>query len=279
MPIWGFLFLHLGNLGLIGILIGLLYTFYSSYFIRRFVKEETTLLKVIKLIGPVFYVIVGMFSSLAYESYFILSPIVIAFLVFSLTFFDKSQFPKISLQISMILLALVYIFFIYDYWDKSKQIIDIPNFKVVVEEKNQEDVKLQLDQYRFLNQGADTFHIKPSGKYTIIEAWNETYVASLRSITMIQPFYEKMSDKFDYYYVYMPIQKNRKIDSIKVFAFDKIKEKERILFDVDIWDKAAINRLPTYLVFDPNGKQVFRQDGFAPELRISIQNKLRKAIQ
>ena len=159
----------------------------------------------------------------------------------------------------------------------------MPNYNFQLAEDPKEEKQpdfININQACFLNAASDTITLgNRNGKYIILEAWNETYVASLRSIPVMQPFYEKIADKADYYYVYMPIQKERKIDSTKVFTFDKIKNKEKIRIDLDLWDKAAIDRLPTYFVFDANGKLVFRQDGYGAEMRLVIQNKIRKAIQ
>jgi len=51
MVFWGLLLLDLNKPGLIGIFIGLAYTFYSSFIIRSFVEKETQKLKLIKFIG------------------------------------------------------------------------------------------------------------------------------------------------------------------------------------------------------------------------------------
>lgn len=279
--VWMLLFLDLRKPGLFGACICLLYTFYSSYYIQRFVKEETKLLKYIKLTGPLFYLIAAIFMS--FSAYFIIDPIVVGFLIFTIHYFDKNKFPKVSLQVLLWIIAMGYSFFLYDIWLKSRFITDMPNYNFQLAEDPKEEKQpdfVNIAQARFLNTASDTITVgNKNGKYIILEAWNETYVASLRSIPAMQPFYEKIAGKADYYYVYMPIQKKRKIDSTKVFAFDKIKNKEKILFDIDLWDKAAIDRLPTYFVFDAKGKLVFRQDGYGAEMRLVIQNKIRKAIQ
>jgi hypothetical protein len=101
----------------------------------------------------------------------------------------------------------------------------------------------------------DTIGIEHSDKYIIIETWNETHVASLRSAHEMQHFFKKISKKALHYYIYVPIAKNRKLDYNKIFSFEKIHEKEKILVDINLYKDSYISKLPTYLVLQLNNEK------------------------
>jgi hypothetical protein len=125
----------------------------------------------------------------------------------------------------------------------------------------------------------DTTCIEQSDKYTIIETWNETHVASLRSVHEMQHFFKKTSKKARHYYIYVPIAKNRKLDYNKIFSFEKIHEKEKILVDINLYKDSYISKLPTYLVFDTDGKLLLRQNGYSSTMRNQIQQKIKSFIK
>jgi hypothetical protein len=281
---WGFLFLDANKPGLIGIFIVLLYTFYSCYIIRRFVKEETIALKIIKSSGPFFFFLVSLFL-VPMSKYYYLYPINIGFLMFIIPLFDKNSFPKIWLQILAISLAALYSFLLYDLIEKAISRKDFPefdkyNFYAETKEVSNEIDKIpELNTYRFLNSEMDTTCIEQSDKYTIIETWNETHVASLRSVHEMQHFFKKTSKKARHYYIYVPIAKNRKLDYNKIFSFEKIHEKEKILVDINLYKDSYISKLPTYLVFDTDGKLLLRQNGYSSTMRNQIQQKIKSVIK
>lgn len=52
---WSLLLLSRNEPRIVGTLVGLIYSFYSSFIIRSFVEEETRKLTIIKYIGPLFF--------------------------------------------------------------------------------------------------------------------------------------------------------------------------------------------------------------------------------
>jgi hypothetical protein len=282
---WGFLLLGTNKPGLIGIFISLLYTFYSSYAIRRFVKEETIPLKIIKFLGPSFYFLVSLIS-IPISKYYGLDPIKIGFLMFLIPSFDKNNFPKIWLQILSVFLAALYSFFLYELINKAMQRNEFPesdmyNFYAETKEsapRNTDNIP-ELSTYRFLNANMDTIGIEKSDKYTIIETWNETHIPSLRSAHEMQHFFAKLSDKARHFYIYVPVAKNRKLDYAKIFNFEKIQKKEKILVDINLYKDSYISKLPTFLVFDADGKLLLRQNGYGSTMRNNIQQKIKSVIK
>ena len=282
--IWGFLLLDANKPGLSGIFIVILYTFYSCYVIRSFVKKETVILKIVKSSGPTFYFLVSLFM-VPMSKYYYLYPTNVVFFMFLIPLFDKNSFPKIWLQILAISLAALYSFLFYDYIEKVISRKDFPefdkyNFYTETKEAYNEIDKIpKLNSYRFLNTEMDTVGIEQSDKYTIIETWNETHVASLRSANEMQHFFKKISKKARHYYIYVPVAKNRKLDYDKIFGFEKIHEKEKILVDINLYKDSYISKLPTYLVFDADGKLLIRQNGYSSTMRNQIQQKIKSVIK
>jgi hypothetical protein len=282
---WGFLLLDSNKPGLIGIFIALLYTFYSSYAIRRFVKEETISLKIVKFLGPSFYFLVSL-CMVPMSKYYFLYPINVGFLVFLIPSFDKNSFPKIWLQILSVFLAVSYSFFMHELINKAMHRNEFPksdryNFYAETKEsdpRNTNDIPM-LSTYRFLNANMDTIGLEKSDKYTIIETWNETHIASLRSAHEMQHFFSKLSDKASHFYIYIPISKDRRLDYNKIFNFEKIQKKEKILVDINLYKDGYISKLPTYLVFDADGKLLLRQNGYGSTLRNNIQQKIKSVIK
>ena len=77
----------------------------------------------------------------------------------------------------------------------------------------------------------------------------------------------------------MPIAKDRKLDYNKIFNFEKIQKKEKILVDINLYKDNYISKLPTFLVFDANGKLLLRQNGYGSTMRNNIQQKIKSVIK
>jgi hypothetical protein len=95
----------------------------------------------------------------------------------------------------------------------------------------------------------------------------------------MQNFFSKLSDKASHFYIYIPISKDRRLDYNKIFNFEKIQKKEKILVDINLYKDGYISKLPTYLVFDADGKLLLRQNGYGSTLRNNIQQKINSVIQ
>jgi hypothetical protein len=69
------------------------------------------------------------------------------------------------------------------------------------------------------------------------------------------------------------------LDYNKIFNFEKIQKKEKILVDINLYKDGYISKLPTYLVFDADGKLLLRQNGYGSTLRNNIQQKIKSVIK
>ncbi len=280
---WGLLFLDNNEAGLVGVFIGLVYTFYSSFFINDFVRKETSLLKVIKVSGPVLYVVSNLiFNKINYLS--LIHPINIAFLVFMVSLFIKSKFPSKALQFFMISLIYLYSFTIYEKWENNRDDNYSPyNFNSKNlnnnnnNNNNNDTIPLSLlNSFIFLDSNLDTVSIATDDKYTIIETWNERCVPCLMAIPGMNKFYHSLEDYSNQYYIYKAKNSYSNLDYNKVFSFDKINDKDKILIDIDMYDKLYINGYPYFLVFNKNGKLIFKQIGYNENMKIELQDTIQK---
>jgi len=271
MAFWGLLFLDVNQPGLIGIFIGLAYTFYSSFIIRFFVEKETQKLKLIKFIGPVIYVLLLLCTQKA-STYSFISPINIAFLIFCTALFSKDKFPKKEVQFFVIAFIYLYSFSIYTIWDKNNRIKTRNTYDFAIKAESINRKIPNLSHYQFLNSDLDSIRLSGKNEYTIIETWNEKCAPCFKAMAEMDVFYDEIAAKSNHYYVYI---KSRKIVAYdKIFAFDKIKDKRRILVDVNLQEDALLDQYPVFLVFDKKGELIFSQIGYNSETKTDLQKNI-----
>jgi thiol-disulfide isomerase/thioredoxin len=266
--VWGFLLQDIGYLGHTGIFLGLLYSFYSPYLIKKLVEKETNTYTFIKFSLPLAHLLITLFQ-IPYDSIFVLlNPVIIGFILFLSAHFDKRQFPKYEVQFFLIFFVYLYSFsLVENLWQYYTAIAERKkyNFELKEEKLKVLDNKvatLNLSHYNFLNQSLDTIKINPSGKYTIIETWNEKCPPCMRAIPEMRTFYKEIKDKATNYYIYIPAGKNKKLNSKKVFAFDKISDKEKILVDINLQEDTKLEEYPVFLVFDKKGNRQLLYKGY-----------------
>jgi len=264
MAFWGLLLLDINKPGLLGVFIGLTYTFYSSFLIRFFVKEENRKLIFIKFIGPVFYLLVGFYVASS-SAYHLLHPIYIAFLLFCIASFYKDFVPKKEVQFFVVAFIYLYSFSLYNIWDKeANRRVQANRYDFELSESSEagQDKIPNLSHYQFLNSNLDSINLSGTNEYVIIETWNEKCPPCFRAMIGMADFYEKIKEKANQYYVYIPARKKRKLDYKKIFSFDKIADKSCILVDVNLQKDALLEQYPVFLVFDKKGELVYKQIGY-----------------
>lgn len=275
IPFWGFLLLDPNKPGLFGIFVAMIYTFYSAFIIRSFVEKETRLLTAIKFIGPVIYIAVYFYAQ-PFNLQIITAPVNIAFLLFCIALSSKDVFPKKEVQFFVVAFIYLYSFSLYNVWTNAgiKQANENRydfGFRDSIQVKARYITKKipDLAHYQFLNSNLDTVTLEKTGKYTIIETWNERCLPCFKAMNELTDFYTRTDSKANQYYVYIPT-KNRTTDYTKVFAFDRIKDKNRILIDVNLQESAFLNEFPVFFVFSPSGELVFSQIGYNSDTKEAL---------
>lgn len=279
---WGLLLLDPNKPGLFGIFVAMVYTFYSAFIIRSFVEKETRLLTATKFLGPIIYVVVFLFAQ-PFNLYSIIAPINVAFLLFCIALSSKDAFPKKEVQFFVVAFIYLYSFSLYNIWDNaSRQQVKKNQYdfgdSIQVKEKYITKKIPNLDHYPFLNSNLDTVTLAETGKYTIIETWNERCLSCFKAMNELADFYPRTDSKANQYYVYIPT-KNRKTDYTKVFAFDKIKDKNRILIDVNLQESAFLNEFPVFFVFSPSGELVFSQIGYKSDAKEELKDGIMAVLK
>lgn len=281
--VWFYAIQDIAYVGHIGLFVGLLYTYYSAYLVRNLVEEETNLLKWLKFIGPAVF-LVWTLSTMSYLTiYSILNPIIISFLLLISSLFNSRKFPKQEVQFFTVFFIFLYSFSLYsNLWEYYLGISERKQYNFELPNQTNDNAQapdaLPLQKYNFLNQSLDTIKIDPSGKYTIIETWNERCPPCMLAIPEMHDFYEQLSPQANQYYLYIPTGRNRKLDYQKVFSFEKIKAKERILVDINLQEDTNLEGFPVFLVFDKNGTPLLLHEGYRSEIKDSLQKQILKSI-
>jgi hypothetical protein len=277
--VWRFLLYDIGYTGFIGVFLGLIYTFYSSYLVKNLVEKEISRYTFIKFLMPVAFLLVTI-CQIPYDSIFtFLNPVIIAFMLFLSVHFDKRKFPKFEVQFFLIFFVYLYSFSLtaslWQYYisiaERKKYNFTLKEDKALTEENN-----LNLNHYKFLNQSLDTVKIETSEKYIVIETWNEKCPPCMKAIPEMSSFYSNIKSKVTNYYVYIPIGKSKKLNTQKVFNFDKIKEKNKILVDINLQKDTELEEYPVFFVFDKNGNRRLLYKGYNKE---ELQQKITEVIK
>jgi thiol-disulfide isomerase/thioredoxin len=275
--LWYFFVQDIGYLGYWGLFFSLVLTFYSAFFIR-FVKLETKLFTIIKFAIPVAFLLFT-FATMSYSSTLtVFNPIIFAFVLLSASLASSQKIPTKHYQFFAVFFSYLYASVVYDkIWQqpvlgteaRALQ-VGIPPQKDKVKDKKEALISLDLAHFRFVNSSQDTIIIDPQGKYVIIETWNEKCPPCMKAIPEMIVFYEEIQAHANHYYLYIPnLAKNTSLDINKVFSFDKIKTKDKILIDQSLQKDLNLDSYPVFILFDKEGKQVFQHIGYDKEAIVS----------
>jgi thioredoxin-related protein len=268
--VWWLLFIDAKRPGYLGVLIGFAYTFYANIYFKN---DENRVLKIIKYTLPFTYLIASLFfvSSIIF---IIISPILIGFITLIISdLFKKEELKPIHFIIPLTFFY-VYAFSVFPIWERTLYVhttetYDFAEDSIIIKQTN-------LNEFQFLDVNFDTINLTTEKEYIIIETWNETCVPCIKAMTELPELYNKIDKRFDQYYLYEPNKNNKKVDYDKVFNFKKIKEKDKILLDLDkqFYTKLNIESYPYFLIYDKSGKCVYQQLGYNEGLRKELENAI-----
>jgi hypothetical protein len=268
--IWWLLFIDAKRPGHLGVLIGLAYTFYANIYLKN---DENQVLKIIKYTFPFAYLATSSFfvSSIVF---IIISPILIGFITLIISdLFKKEELKPIHFIIPLTFFY-VYAFSIFPIWERTLYVqttetYDFAEDSIKIEQTN-------LNEFQFLDGNFDTINLTTEKEYIIIETWNETCVPCIKAMTELPELYNKIDQRFDQYYLYEPSNKNKKVNYDKIFNFKKIKEKDKILLDLDkqFYAKLNLESYPYFLIYDKFGKCVYQQLGYNEDLRKELERAI-----
>jgi hypothetical protein len=284
IPIWGLLFLIPESPGNFGAFFGLIYTFYSSILIENHVERETTILKFLKIIGPLFYFFSSIFL-LKINLLFLINPILISFLVFCLSYIVRNVIKIPSVNFFILSFFIIYSFVLFPMWenfmDQKARLMDQKN-EIDLSIGDKQDV-VNLNKFMFINQNYDTFNLinnLNNNKYIIIETWNENCPPCLRAIKDLEKFYLEIQNYADNYYLYKA-NKNFDVSHYKfVFTYPKIHDHTKIIIDNlnNFHEKLNLNSVPYFFIFNKEGKLVFKFEGYSSMISNNLKNSMRNIV-
>ena len=290
--VWPLSYWGAGSVDGLGIVLAMLYTFYSAYIIRRFVETESTALKIIKLLGPTFLWGLLLFSrwhqGLAWDWVLFLEIATPSYAFFCFAVFDPKPRPALVPQFALLLLTLVYVFWLQDwvYTYHMETLNQTNNFNIPTQEEEAEKPvspprqDWALTEFSFVNQALDTVKLEPGKRFTVLELWHDKLngVYSYLSFRDMPSFWAAQAD-LAHYPVFVPGNLNRVLDLDKLFKYPPIQEPSRIHLDLGLADSLQVYRLPAYVVFDQNQQLVLKIEGYLPERRWAIQTQIRQALK
>jgi len=285
--VWAYAFLYGGQPSNYSILLGLLYTFYASYYIRQLIKgSETKWHILLKLFAPLLYF--GLYIYTLKERGYswmplLNSPLMAATLLTLGIQFDRRLFPKQAMQFFVLTGIIIYSFRFYpEHIELSKyehhQQQPSYNFAEKKAEEPKRDSSYNIFSQFFWQEEGDTVTLAQNGHYVLIETWHERCPPCLKAIPDMQPFYQELKGKLDQYYIYVPIDKMAELNQNKVFNFEKIKEHERIRIDLGLQQQLGLKGFPYFLLFNPQGELIFEQRGYNEEKRLELEALIREKI-
>lgn len=279
--VWGLLLLDADKPGTWGIFVALVYTFYANMLLRKYYEEENNIQLLIKFSLPTFYFLALLvMRSISWVT--IIHPIFVAYTTFFISNFMKHE-KLIYSHFFVLMFIFVYAFSGYNYWELySTKKDEVVRYDFT---KKEEAKKLNLFNYKvpninlkdvvFLDSNLDTITINSEGKLTLIETWNEQCVPCIAAIRDLEDFYLENKGKFSHYYAYES-RRNVAYQQDKVFGFDPIKNKSKIIIDLDnnMYNKLNVSGYPFFLIFDENGDLIHAQFGYDSQTKITFQQKI-----
>jgi len=290
ITIWSICFLMAGMVDSYTAAMGLSFTFLSSYFLQREYDFDLSLSdKWLILALPTLFLFalyinlydVGYlrlrrldFGSLYVVFFYrhITNPVVIAFVVLLL---GVTKLRDLRNPRNVFVFASITVFYAYFFmftW-KSNWFVTKPisfdtgmTLSAPPNEKSAAiNYDIDLSDYSFINANRDTVNLlDDSGKYILLETWSEGCPPCIRAMEELSGFYQSIKDRVSVYYVYENRKASTRRNFDKIFSFNAINDKSRILIDIDqeLYHAANMQGYPYFLIFSPNGKLVQHIHGY-----------------
>jgi thioredoxin-related protein len=300
ITIWSCCFLGAGMADANTAVMGLVFTPLSVYFLQKEYDFKLSLSdKWAIMILPVLY-LCSFYYILYDQNYFkmrsynfvafyqvlfylhIINPITIAFIVLVL---GLTKLKDLTNPRNIFIFASIAIFYAYFFmftwknsWTGGRQVsFDTETLKKAGIQ-NQADSTLYSDvnlaEFSFINPSLDTVTLlDDSGKYILLETWAETCPPCIKAINELPGFYRSVEDKLRVYYVYEHRKASVRRNFEKIFSFGEIKDKSKMLVDIDQELYFALNMqgYPYFLLFDAKGKLVHTIRGYGDKDRFIAQ--------
>lgn len=271
--IWGFSFLQIDIANQFTVFGGMMYTILAVYLFKNYeFIRSNNFYKLFLLVFPTFYLVLSLII-LKKNSVYLLNPILWAFvvLIISLKYLNSINFKSL---IIITIFSGLYAYYLYP-------IFRYPSKAVVSEsdEIEKKDLKLTklLQSYSFLKNDHDTIQLIDKNKLILIETWNETCLPCLAAMNDLQPLMDSLSTSLKHYYLYENSFKNHSFPHEKIYNFQKIIDKSKIILDLDnrFLTESKMSSYPYFLLFDSEGKLVDYFKGYNPKFKEYFINRLR----
>lgn len=287
---WGLLLLDANNPGIVGLVACMLYTFYSSYFLRLVFPENSRLICFIKLFFPLCYLIAYVTTE-KLALHFLLSPMMVAFVYLLLGHRLKSLRAQTAYQFFVLFSIFIYSFTVHNYWLLFREKSDFVayNFRDgrYIKDRVHEDslfsfsipTDFNIDRLVFESSGNDKFKIQSNGKPIILESWNERCIPCLKAIDDLQYYFDENSELITHFYVYEP-DSDFYYEKDNIFSFAKIGSKGRILIDSEneMYSKLNLKGYPYFIFFDSKGVLTNIQFGYHKDISNEFKEKIMKLV-
>ncbi len=212
----------------------------------------------------------------------IINPVTIAFIVLLL---GLTKLKDLTNPRNLFIFASITIFYAYFFmftWKSSWLGGRQPSFDTEVHQKAEGpgpeasaiNVNVNLSDFSFINASLDTVTLPgASGKYTLLETWSETCPPCVRAMRDLPDFYRSIENKVNVYYVYENRKASVRNNFEKIFSFQEIKDKSKILIDMEqnLYQALNVNSYPYFLIFDSSGKLIHHIRGYGDKDMIAAE--------
>jgi thioredoxin-related protein len=297
ISIWSVCFMTSGKSDAYTAIMGMLFTFLSSYFLQKEYDFKLTVLDKITLAAfPILYLSAsyfvlfdrGYFSTSKHGFYMVwfyihlINPLNVACIVLLLGLtILKDVFKPLSIFIFMYI-ALFYAYLFHSDWRNIWIGSQMDDFDVELPQgarkDKQDDMKVNyaehLSNFLFINASLDTIEISnAAGKYTLLETWSEGCFPCIKAMNELPDFYQSINNKVDVYYVYESDRASTRKNFKKIFNFESIKDKSQILIDInqELYEALNMKGFPYFLLFDSTGNLIYHSRGYLGKETLSSQ--------
>ncbi len=274
--IWGLTLLDAGTSTQFSIVVGLIYTAISSFFIHNTdLLNKNKYLNFLLFLGPLIYLIAVIFN-FGLNLSFLLNPILCAFIfLLASYFFIKTLDFKVLFAVCFF--AYFYAYHIYPIF---KELSESNRFPVEKIEEKDINIDRSLSVYAFENNKKDTVHLKSEKSFTLVETWNESCGPCIEAMKDLQPFIDSLSPQIAHYYLYENGNKTGFVNRAKIFNYSRIQDKSKILLDVGnkFMNDSKMVSYPYFLLFDKEGNLTDYFKGYDSRHKDYFVNRINKMV-
>ena len=283
--VWGMSFLDSWTTDRVTSFLGMIYTFGATYFLQ---KEYSFQLsgweKILILSCPLFYVSSYFYLHGIRSIFSIMNPLYVGFILLVLNLTVLKDVSKARNLFLFLFVSFFYAYAFYPLWDNSnknnKIYQSLENWDTEPVAKDKLNKEVDLNDFFFINKNLDTINLQ-SNKFVLLETWNESCPPCVRAFKEMPPFYEKIKDQVDVFYLYENRKASVREKVDKIFNYQLISDKSKILIDINqnLYQAMKIQGYPYFLLFDAEGKLVFWELGFGDDSKEELEQNILKKIK